>query len=254
MNVVTVKTGDKIKLNLFLSRPHDCGYLPGYQSSTMFVDPSIPMHDTLYAYLMERGFRRSGNHVYRPHCESCRACKAVRLPVHDFTPSRSLRRVGRRNQDLSTKVMPASITQEQFTLYKNYINSRHGEGPMGNPKFEDLTEFLLASWSTTRFVEFRLDNRLLMVAVIDILPEATSAVYTFFDPEEIARSLGTFAILWQIQESKKTDKRHLYLGYWIDNCRKMHYKSRFQPLETCQGKNWVPLKHQWGKRETNADG
>ena len=197
------------------------------------------MHDTLYAFLIERGFRRSGNHVYRHHCKTCQACMAVRVPVADFSPSRSLRRVWQRNQDLQTRILPADTTLEHFDLYKHYVNSRHGDGPMSNPKPKDFNEFLLSYWSTTRFVEFRKENRLLMVAVIDVLPHAISAVYTFFDPGEAARSLGTYAILWQISETEKCAKNHLYLGYWIDNCKKMHYKSRFQPLEAFHEQQWA---------------
>lgn len=241
MNAFSDKPCPIPKLNLFLSQSHDCGYWSGRRSATLFADPSVAMEDGLYAFLLEQGFRRSGKHVYRHHCVACCACIAVRVPVDDFSPKRSLRRVWQRNQDLSVHVLPASVTSERFHLYRSYIHARHHDGPMGHPEIQAFSEFLYAPWSTTRFVEFRKNDRLLMVAVMDILPEALSAVYTFFDPEEVARSLGTYAILWQIRKAQGLEKRHLYLGYWIENCQKMHYKARFQPLELYQEAKWVRM-------------
>lgn len=230
---------DNPALNLFLSRPHECGYLPERRAATLFVDPDVAMNDTLYGFLVERGFRRSGTHVYCHYCPSCRACQAVRVPVADYTMSRNLRRIWQRNQDLTIRVLPAGFTQERFELYQRYLQGRHQDGPMANATPGDFSDYLLASWCMTRFVEFRKNNCLVMVAVTDILPTALSAVYTFFSPEERARSLGTYAILWQIRETIGLDKSHLYLGYWIADCQKMDYKARFQPMEMYQGQQWV---------------
>ncbi|MBF0161190.1 MAG: arginyltransferase [Magnetococcales bacterium] len=226
-------------LNLYLSRSHACGYLADRLAATLFVDPEVAMNDILYAFLMERGFRRSGGHVYCPYCPTCRACQAVRVPVVDYRLPRSMRRVWQRNQDLTVRMMLPAYTQERFELYRDYINGRHQGGPMANPSPDDFMDYLIAPWSTTRFVEFRQGERLLMVAVTDILPTALSAVYTFFRPDEAARSLGSYAILWQIHEALGLEKSHLYLGYWIAECQKMDYKARFQPLELYQGRQWV---------------
>ncbi|MBF0096097.1 MAG: arginyltransferase [Magnetococcales bacterium] len=230
------------EVNLLLSRPHPCGYLESRSAATLFVDPGVAMEDTLYAFLVERGFRRSGGHVYCHYCPGCRACHAVRVPVHDFRLSRSLRRVWQRNQDLTVQVQPAAFTQERFALYQSYIAQRHGDGPMADPAASDFSDYLLAPWSMTRFVEFRDAGRLVMVAVTDILPQALSAVYTFFAPELNSRSLGTYAILWQIRETLGLGRNHLYLGYWIAGCQKMLYKSRFQPMETFRGRQWLPFQ------------
>ena len=238
MNSACTKQPNMTKLKLFLSQNHDCGYLPDRQAATLFTDPTAPMNDMLYAFLMERGFRRSGRHVYRHHCHACGACTPVRIPVEDLSASRSLRRVWRRNQDLQVRILPAEPNQERFDLYRRYINHRHQDGPMSDPELDDFTEFLLAPWSTVWFVEFRKEGQLLMVAVTDILPLAFSAVYTFFEPAAAARSLGTYAILWQIHETRRLHKHHLYLGYWIDNCQKMYYKTRFQPLEMFRAQQW----------------
>ncbi|MEO5339523.1 MAG: arginyltransferase [Magnetococcus sp. MYC-9] len=239
MNGLSARQWQDPALNLFLSRPHPCGYWPDRQAATLFVDPDVAMNDTLYAFLLERGFRRSGGHVYRHYCPGCRACQAVRVPVAAHRFSRNLRRIWQRNQDLTVRVMPPDCNRERFDLYQTYINDRHGDGPMVDPTPGDFSDYLIAPWSMTRFVEFRLGSRLLMVAVTDILPEALSAVYTFFAPEERRRSLGTYAILWQIRETLGLDKSHLYLGYWIAGCPKMDYKARFQPLELYEGQQWV---------------
>ncbi|MBF0400262.1 MAG: arginyltransferase [Magnetococcales bacterium] len=244
MNSVANNAWGTPSVSLFLSRPHACGYLPDQRAATLFVDPAVTMNDTLYSFLVERGFRRSGTHVYCHYCPSCQACRAIRVPVRHHLPNRALRRVWRRNQDLTIRVLPAGFTRERFALYQSYLQGRHQDGPMADSTPADFNDYLIAPWSMTRFVEFRKQDKLVMVAVTDILPAGLSAVYTFFSPEEQARSLGTYAILWQIREAVGLDKSHLYLGYWIGNCRKMAYKSRFQPMELYQGQQWVQFLHE----------
>ncbi len=235
------KAGDYSRLDLFLTPPHDCGYIARQQAATLFVDPKQRLDDGLYEYLLERGFRRSGNHVYRPYCADCSACIPVRIPVDLFQPSRNMRRVLRRNRDLRVSVSKPGYGEAVFDLYRRYLNHRHANGPMENPKPEDFLDFLTSWWCQSRFVEFWSGDRLLMVAVTDYLPKALSSVYTFFDPRESSRSLGTRAILWQIEESRRRRKSRLYLGYWIKSCQKMSYKARFRPLEIHRGAQWLEL-------------
>ncbi|HIJ84489.1 MAG: Arginyltransferase [Magnetococcales bacterium] len=223
---------------LHLSLPHPCGYLPDLQAATMFVDSTWPVDPHLYEWLLERGFRRSGSHVYRPCCPDCTACLPVRLPVQRFHPQRSLRRVQEKNRDLSVSVHPARYNDERFALYLDYLQTRHASGPMAAAEPHDFTEFLLCDWGETRFVEFRLGQRLLAVAVMDVLPGSLSAVYTFFDPRQHQRSLGSVAVLWQVQHAIQQQLPNLYLGYWIKNCRKMAYKARFQPMEGYSRQQW----------------
>ena len=101
-------------------------------------------------------------------------------------------------------------------------------------------EFLTSPWSATTFYEFRHGPRLLAVAVVDRLEQSLSAVYTFFDPDLPARSLGTYAILWEIEEARRLNLRWLYLGYWIRECPKMSYKGRFRPMEIYRHGHWRP--------------
>ncbi|MBF0311397.1 MAG: arginyltransferase [Magnetococcales bacterium] len=232
-------------LHLFRSPDHACNYLPDREASTLFVDPLDSMDPVLFEYLLLQGFRRSGGHVYRPYCQRCDACLPVRVPVAHFSRGGGFRRIWRRNQDLTVEVQPASFTVESFDLYRRYLAARHGDGPMADPLPEDFVSFLIAPWSDTWFVAFRdSGGRLLMVAVVDRQPRALSAVYTFFEPEEKRRSLGSFAILWEIAEAARLGLSWVFLGYWIAQCRSMRYKARFQPLEVRRGGVWTPLSEE----------
>ncbi|HAT49057.1 MAG: arginyltransferase [Nitrospirae bacterium] len=228
-------------LPLLLSPIHPCGYLPAQNSASLFVDPTWPMDPLQYGWLLEKGFRRSGSHVYRPYCTHCTECVPVRLPAKRFTLQRSLRRVLEKNTDLTVSCRPAFYNDERFELYCNYLEARHADGPMDTPEPKDFSDFLLCNWGHTQFVEFRQDRRLLAVAVVDVLPNALSAVYTFFDPEARQRSLGSLAVLWQVQHTIARKLSWLYLGYWIKDCRKMTYKSRFHPMEGYIRQEWKTI-------------
>ncbi|MDQ7015878.1 MAG: arginyltransferase [Gammaproteobacteria bacterium] len=223
---------------LYASHPEPCNYLPEESCINRFIDPNLDMNQRLYSQLVAQGFRRSGNMVYQPYCDECQACLPARIPVNQFQPNRSQRRNQKSNQDISVTVKNSDFCEEHFQLYARYLNSRHGDGSMANPTSESYQQFLITDWGETLFVEFRLGERLLAVAVTDQLNNGLSAVYTFFDPEEGKRALGKFAILWQIQHARRLGLEHLYLGYWIKECRKMSYKGDYQPVEIFQQKQW----------------
>lgn len=225
-------------VRVFQTLEHPCGYYPERRSRNLVIDPLAKGLAQAYGQAVEKGFRRSGGHVYRPHCASCRACVAARVDAAAFAPDRSQRRTLKRNADLEVRVQPALRTDENFALYRRYLRARHAHGGMDNPGEDDFDRFLSAPWSPTRFVEFRRDGRLLAVAVTDVLPHGLSAVYTFFDPDFPERSLGTFAILAQIELTRQHGLPHLYLGYWIDGHPKMHYKARFRPLQVLTAQGW----------------
>ncbi len=224
---------------LYLTPEHPCAYLPERPSQTLFVDPACRPDPTFYEYLLAVGFRRSGNHVYRPHCPGCRACVPVRIPVQGFQPRRSQRRCLKRSAErLEVVARPAEFDGEHFALYRRYTARRHPEGGMADADETAYLEFLRTLWCETLFVELRLDDRLLAVAVTDRLPHALSAVYTFFDPDLHDHSPGVLAILWQIEQARQWDLAHLYLGYWIEDCDKMRYKGEYRPLEAWDGQVW----------------
>jgi arginine-tRNA-protein transferase len=197
------------------------------------------MSAELYAALSERGFRRSGDHLYRPHCQHCQACVAARIPAAQFRANRSQRRILQRNRDLQVQAALPIFSEEYYRLYARYIDSRHADGDMYPPSPEQFHSFLVRNLDFLRFYEFRLQGELLALAVTDVLPNGLSAVYTFFDPDQAARSLGRFAILWQIEECRRLGLEALYLGYWIKNCRKMNYKSEYRPLQLLIRQQWL---------------
>ena len=225
-------------IRVFQTLEHPCGYYAERNARNLVIDPLARGLPQVYGTALERGFRRSGGHVYRPHCASCRACIASRVPVADFVPDRSQRRCLARNEDLHWSMAPPERSDENFALYRRYLETRHPDGGMDDPGEEDFERFLACTWSPTRFLEARLAGELVAVAVTDVLPQGLSAVYTFYAPEHAKRGLGTCAILRQIQWARELQLPHLYLGYWIEDHPKMAYKSRFQPMERLRDGQW----------------
>lgn len=226
-------------LRFFTTPAHACSYLEDRQAVTLFVDPHARINPQLYSDLTEMGFRRSGDYIYRPHCQGCNACIPARVDCAAFRPRRRHRRVLAANRDLQVESMAPTFNRELYLLYSRYIESRHGDGDMFPPTQEQFASFLMSSWSDTRFHCARLDGRLVAVAVTDQLADGMSAVYTFFDPDLEHRSLGTWAILWQIEHARRQSLPWLYLGYWVSGCRKMEYKQDFQPLQLYRDGQWA---------------
>lgn len=229
------------RLKFYATQPHSCSYLPEEQATTLFLDPSQPMDASVYADLSEMGFRRSGDHLYRPHCQRCNACVPARIPAAAFIPTRAQRRILKRNADLDVTCCTPRFTEEYFELYRRYIEQRHADGDMYPPSREQFSTFLVRDLPFCRFYEFRLDGRLMALGVTDILPNGLSAVYTFYEPDEERRSLGRFAILWQVGEALRQELEAVYLGYWIKNCKKMNYKTQYRPIELLINQRWVTL-------------
>ncbi len=198
-----------------------------------------------YNILSELGFRRSGDYLYAPDCNTCRACIPIRIRAADFRPRRLHKRVLRSNQFLKVREEDARMTPEVLAVYQDYIAARHADSNMNPASGEQFNNFLLSNWSDTRFLEFRLptNNRLVGVAVTDRTENSLSAVYTFFDPAYSAKnSLGTYAILYQIKLARNEGLDYVYLGYWIRDCNKMSYKSRFRPYQLLLNKRWVEFQ------------
>lgn len=228
-------------LQLYLAQEHPCSYLPGLRAGSVFIDPNQPVTAPLYNQLIEQGFRRSSAHIYRPHCGPCSACVSVRIVVADFTATTSQQKIIRRNQDLSVQAVNSQFSEEYYALYQRYIEQRHANGDMYPPSIEQFKSFLTSDLDFVRFYEFRLNQQLLAVAVTDVLPTGLSAMYTFFDPDDKRRSLGRYAILWQIQESQRLGLPYIYLGYWVKDCQKMNYKTQYQPLQGFIDQRWQAL-------------
>lgn len=231
------------RLGFYLTPLHECSYFPDRQARTVFADPRARPGNGAQSTLTANGFRRSGRFFYQPRCPDCQACIPARIVVPSFAPDRSQRRVLRKNEDLQVYSSPAAFSREHYTLYNRYQQARHPDGSMLASSPEHYMDFLTSPWSNTWFHEFRLksDGTLLAVSVVDHYEDAFSAVYTFFEPESPQRSLGTYAILWQIAEAQRLDLPWIYLGYWIAQSPKMRYKIRFQPLEIMRDGQWQAL-------------
>ncbi|WFF42454.1 arginyltransferase [Salinicola endophyticus] len=227
-------------LRFFLTVPHPCSYLSGREATTLFLDPQEPPTADVYDALTLLGFRRSGANLYRPHCGACSACVSVRIPVEDFTPSRTQRKLMQRNRDITTRLRPTLFDERHYALYASYIRARHADGDMFPPSRDQYRLFLTQTQPFAKLLEFWLDERLIAVAATDLLGHGLSAIYTFFDPDPALqrRSLGVFAVLSQIALARQRGLPHVYLGYWIRESQKMRYKQAYQPLEYLDGGRW----------------
>ncbi|WP_086932345.1 arginyltransferase [Agarilytica rhodophyticola] len=233
---------DLSELKLYATKPHPCSYLPGKDATTIFIDPDADMNGDIFSQLSELGFRRSGHHVYRPKCQDCRACVPIRIPVEEFKMSRSQKRCIKANRDVQTLIVDNIDTEEHYQLYANYIEQRHADGDMYPPSVQQYRDFLTSEWGITRYLEFRIENRLIAVSVCDLLDNGISAIYAFFDPNETKRSLGVFNILFQTQWAKELKLPFVYLGYWISKCKKMSYKVEYRPFQVLIENRWVVVK------------
>lgn len=221
-----------------LTEQFACSYLDGENEQLLvFVNDQERCSSEQYELLLNAGFRRSGEQIYRPHCPSCQACQSIRIPVEQFSPSKSQKRILNRNKDI--KVLYSDKDKpEYFAIYQNYIDQRHFDGSMFPASAEQYQNFINSIWMTPLFLEFYLEDTLIAVAVTDNMKNSLSALYTFYQPEYDSRSLGKFAILQQISHAKAIGKTYLYLGYQIDQCQKMNYKSNFLPHQRF-------LEHKW---------
>jgi arginine-tRNA-protein transferase len=229
-------------LQFYLTEPYPCSYLPAREARSQVATPSGLITARNYAELVKFGFRRSGGHIYRPRCDGCQQCVAVRVEVENFAADRSQRRTWKRHQALTVSIHPLAEREGHFDLYQRYQAQRHAEGGMDQDGFEQFRNFLLHSKVDSMLVEFHEHDVLRMVSVIDKLDDGLSAVYTFFEPNLAQSSFGVFNVLWQIELCRKLNLPFLYLGYWIADSQKMSYKTNYQPLQGLQNNNWQLLK------------
>jgi len=233
----------------FLTAPSPCPYLEGQFERKVFThlvgDKASEMNDLL----TQGGFRRSQNIAYRPACESCRACVSVRILAGAFTPTRGMRRILQRNSDLIGAMHDAEPTTEQYSLFRAYLDQRHRSGGMSEMTVLDYAMMVEDSHVETKIIEYRRrgpdsfitgrgDGELLAVALSDKMSDGLSMVYSYFSPEQEARSLGTFMILDHIARARAEGLPHVYLGYWVNGSRKMNYKVRFTPQEHLGPRGW----------------
>ena len=234
----------------YLTANSPCPYLPDRNERKVFTHLAGTRSSELNEALTQGGFRRSQNIAYRPACEGCRACVSVRVLVDRFDMTRSLRRVSRANADLAGEAMPAYPTAEQYELFRRYIDARHGRGGMADMSVLDYAMMVEDTHVDTQLIEYRRkgpdtfttgvgEGPLVAVALSDRLSDGLSLVYSFFDPAGASRSLGTYVILDHVRRARAAGLPHVYLGYWVPESAKMHYKTRFRPQQHLTTTGWV---------------
>ncbi|MEZ5849522.1 MAG: arginyltransferase [Hyphomicrobiaceae bacterium] len=230
----------------YVTAPQPCPYLPGRHERKLFTHLTHDKSRYLIDNLLKGGFRRSQNIAYMPYCDGCQACVSVRVAVNEFTPSRGFKRVSARNADLVSAQRPSVPTSEQYSLFRAYIDTRHGDGGMADMTVLDYAMMVEDSIVETFVTEYRRpagrgetsEDTLVAVALCDRLSDGISMVYSFYDPDMTDRSLGSYMILDHIEFARRLDLPFVYLGYWIEGSQKMAYKSRFTPQDRLGADGW----------------
>jgi len=230
----------------YITAPSPCPYLEGEVERKIFAYLGGPQAPTLNSNLSRRGFRRSQNIIYRPACDRCHACTPVRIVVEDFEPTRARRRALRKNADLVRTIRPPKATSDQFSVLRGYLDARHPDGGMAEMTVLDYASMVEETAVDTAVIEYRQRDetgceRLVACALSDRLTDGLSMVYSFFDPDEKARSLGSFMILDHIALARALGLSYVYLGYWVEGSPKMDYKRTYGPLERLTPNGWARL-------------
>jgi len=232
----------------YVTAPQPCPYLPGRMERKLFTalqgEHAIKLNDSL----SKQGFRRSQNVLYRPSCTECSACLSARVRVADFKPSKSQRRAMRRNQHLTRDAISPWAAEDQYELFRKYLESRHAKGGMADMDIFEFAAMIEETPIRSRVIEYTAraqngqDAELAAVCLTDVLDDGLSMVYSFFDPAREADSLGTYAILDHIKIARDADLPYVYLGYWVPGSPKMDYKARFSALEIYHRGEWCNLE------------
>lgn len=225
----------------FVTTPLPCPYFADRMERRVVTELAGRDASRFHDMLSLAGFRRSHGVAYVPACPGCSACVPVRIDVDAFQSTRNWRRLRNANTGLAAVWKPPTATDEQYELFARYQQARHGDGDMTRMDFPDYRSLIEDTPIDTFLVEFRdPEGRLTAACLTDVLGDGLSAVYSFFDPAEAMerRSLGTYMILWLVEQARLRGLPYVYLGFWIEGCRKMAYKNRFQPLEYLTPQGW----------------
>ncbi|MDR5651802.1 arginyltransferase [Ruixingdingia sedimenti] len=232
----------------YVTAPQPCPYLDGRMERKLFTALQGDQAERLNDALSKQGFRRSQNVLYRPSCAECSACLSARIRVADFTPSRTQRRTLRRNAALRRNATSPWATEEQFALFRRYLDSRHSDGGMADMDVFEFSAMIEETPIRSRVVEYTRPAEpgehgrpLIAVCLTDILDDGLSMVYSFYDPDRTHLSLGTWIILDHIAIAREAGLPYVYLGYWVPGSRKMGYKAQFDALEIYKGGRWQPI-------------
>ncbi|WP_353496611.1 arginyltransferase [Vibrio sp. CB1-14] len=224
------------QIRIGLSRKQPCSYIKSKEERVAIVLEKEMHNRDNFEMLLANGFRRSGNTLYKPQCDTCQACQALRVSVPDFKPTQSQKRLRSKGKHLRWEIR-TELDENWFSLYTKYIEARHSSGSMYPPRETEFFDFAQCQWLTMHYLHIFDDDTLIAIAITDVLDNSASAFYTFFDPD-YALSLGTFAVLCQLDYCQQYQKQWLYLGYQIDDCAAMNYKTRFGRHQRLVNQRW----------------
>ena len=232
----------------YVTAPQPCPYLAGRMERKLFTALQGDYAETLNDALSKQGFRRSQNVLYRPSCAECTACMSARIRVAEFEPTRSQRRTQKRNSDLSRRASSPWATEEQFGLFRRYLDSRHADGGMADMDIFEFAAMIEETPIRSRIIEYEhrpeggvLRGDLAAVCLTDVLDDGLSLVYSFYEPNAPQRSLGTYVILDHIEIAREAGLPFVYLGYWVPGSPKMGYKAGFSALEIYKNGVWQEI-------------
>ena len=229
----------------FITAPSPCPYLPGKQERKVFTHLIGSDSRALNTALSQGGFRRSQNIAYRPACDGCQACSSTRIPVESFEWTKSFKRVIRKNSDVSSKFIKARATSEHYSTFRSYIDTRHSEGGMADMSVYDFAAMVDDSVADSNIAEYRLGansihaGELIGAALVDVLGDGLSMIYSFYEPSFAYRSLGTLMILDTIRRAQQLKLPYVYLGYFVKGSKKMDYKAKFKPQQRLTPDGWI---------------
>ncbi|WP_458790310.1 arginyltransferase [Yoonia sp. MH D7] len=227
----------------YVTAPQPCPYLDGRMERKLFTALQGDAAPELNDSLSKQGFRRSQNVLYRPSCAECTACLSARIKVSDFAPTRSQKRVSKKNIHLTRRATSPWASEEQYDLFRTYLDGRHATGGMADMDMFEFAAMVEETPIRTRLIEYRTDaaSPLTAVCLTDVLDDGLSMVYSFFDPEKDKSSLGTYIILDHIAIAQELGLPYIYLGYWVPGSAKMDYKAKFKGVEVFQNQTWSPI-------------
>ncbi|MCZ0811893.1 MAG: arginyltransferase [Pseudomonadota bacterium] len=224
----------------YVTAPQSCPYLDGRKERKLFTALQGEGAQRLNDSLSKQGFRRSQNVLYRPACAECSACLSARINIDDFTMTRSQRKTLKRNAGLERRATSPWATEEQYALFRRYLEHRHADGGMADMDTFEFAAMIEETPIRTRVVEYTdcETGDLVAVCLTDVLDDGVSMVYSFYDPDRPRDSLGTYIILDHIEIARENRLPHVYLGYWVPGSAKMGYKAAFSGLEVYVNGGW----------------
>ena len=232
----------------YVTAPQPCPYLPGRMERKLFTALQGEHAQKLNDTLSKQGFRRSQNVLYRPSCAGCSACLSARIRVADFQPSRTQKRILKRASALRRNATSPWATEDQFALFRRYLDTRHADGGMADMDIFEFAAMIEETPIKSRVIEYtrppaegERGRPLAAVCLTDVFDDGLSMVYSFYDPDLTGLSLGTYVILDHVAIAREAGLPYVYLGYWVPGSRKMGYKAGFDALEIYKAGSWQPI-------------